>query len=471
MSWVSKELASVSLGDERLALRLMRVVEALAARPACSLPQAFDSEAEVRAAYRLFENDRVEWRRILAPHSERTAQRAQAEEVVLVAQDTTEINLSSHRATTGLGYLGSSKCRGVLAHSGLALTTAGTPLGVVDLRLWTRATASLGKGKKRRQKDTADKESQRWIEGLHASERAFPTHRRVVLMGDRESDIYDLFAEPRQANHELLVRVCRENRCVEHPQRYLKPALQTAPVQGHLQVDVPKKRGQSPRRARLSVRWMTLALRPSQYGPKKPRQSVTLTFILLEEIDPPAGEKAVRWVLATTMTVSTLEDALQLVSWYTRRWQIERYHFTLKSGCQVEKRQFEAVDNVERALAVFAIVAWRVLWITHEAREHPDVPCTIVLGTTEWQALYRYVHRQVPLPTQPPTLQQAVRMLGRLGGHLGRKGDGEPGVKTIWRGLRRLADITAGYLLAQTNSKPTSQTHPLPRDSIATCGE
>jgi len=179
------------------------------------------------------------------------------------------------------------------------------------------------------------------------------------------------------------------------------------------------------------------------------RPSIRMNFILVEEINPPQGEKPVRWLLATTLPIETLEDALRCVQWYAYRWTIERFHFVLKSGCKIEERQLESVEAMERAIPIFSIVAWRLLWLTLQARETPDAPCTMILKEFEWQALCATVPAGAQrLPATPPTLREAVRMIARLGGFLGRKCDREPGPQTLWRGLRRLHDIAQGWLAA-----------------------
>jgi len=156
-----------------------------------------------------------------------------------------------------------------------------------------------------------------------------------------------------------------------------------------------------------------------------------------------------RWLLWTTLPVTTWDEALAVVQAYERRWLIERYHFVLKSGCGIEQLQLETAERLERALAVCCIVAWRLLWLTYQARETPDVPCTEVFARHEWQALVCTMHGTPVPPAQPPSLREAVRMVAQLGGFLARKGDGEPGVKTIWRGLIRLNDIAATWVLAR----------------------
>jgi hypothetical protein len=159
-----------------------------------------------------------------------------------------------------------------------------------------------------------------------------------------------------------------------------------------------------------------------------------------------AGEaEPIEWLLLTTLPVSSAEQAAEKVRWYTQRWLIEVFHRTLKTGCGIENRQAKSERTLEAALAVDAVVAWRVMWLTKLGRETPDVPCSIFFEEEEWQALHCVVHQTKTPPEEPPRLRDAVRMVAGLGGFLGRKGDGEPGAQTIWRGLERLTDFTIAF--------------------------
>ena len=140
---------------------------------------------------------------------------------------------------------------------------------------------------------------------------------------------------------------------------------------------------------------------------------------------------------------------MQCVHWYTMRWFIERYHYVLKSGCQVEELQLEEAMRLQRATAVYCIVAWRILFLTYLSRVHPDEFCTRVLERFEWEALYCFTTKNHHLPENPLTISDVTRRIAILGGFLGRKGDGEPGAKVLWRGLRRLNDISHAYVLCK----------------------
>jgi hypothetical protein len=189
---------------------------------------------------------------------------------------------------------------------------------------------------------------------------------------------------------------------------------------------------------------------------------VKITVIWAHEHHPPEGCTSISWLLLTTLSVTTLEDALCCVRWYSYRWLIERFHFVLKSGCHIEQLQLESAARIMRALATYTIVAWRLLWLTYEARVNPQQSCEIALEGYEWQALFCHTHQCTQPPSTPPSLHQAIRWIAQLGGFLGRKGDGEPGVKTIWRGLRRLHDIASTWKLMY--SQPSSG------EGLATCG-
>lgn len=447
--WAADELADADLGDDRRVLRLMRVVESLVEHAEQSVPQALADGAETRAAYRLWSNRQVAAATILAPHQRRTAERAAAHAVVLAVQDTTEINLSHHPATTGLGYLARGDCRGVLVHTCLALTADGTPLGVVDQRVWTRPPEELGKRATRKRRTTAEKESRRWLDGLRAAEQGL-SGDLVVVIGDRESDCYDLFAAPRVERVQLLVRVAREERLVNHPRRSLRAAIEAEPACGELELTLPRRGREAERTARFDVRRLSVGWPPPRSSRLR-AEPVPVQLVLLSERATPAIQKPIRWLLATTLPVDDAAAAVRVAGYYARRWQIERFHYTLKSGCSVERLRLTTVENVRRALACFSIVAWRLLWLTTAARTTPDLPCTAVLDEAERRALEAVAKLKYKRPKSaaPPSLAEAVRLIARLGGHLNRKSDGPPGVKTVWRGLSRLADVTVGWLAAQ----------------------
>lgn len=446
--WTDQELAAVDLGDRRLNERAVQVVQALAERPETSIPQAFSGWAEVKAVYRFLSNPRVSAESLRDAHHESTVGRVREEEMVLVVQDTTTLDFTTHRSVDGLGPL-DHPCRvGMKVHSALAVSARGVPMGMLHQKVWVRE-GPVGKKHTRRERATRNKESYRWIEGLDEAQGKLPTNVRAVVVTDREGDIYDLLAWPRRPGVDLLVRAAH-NRRVEHPERYLWEAVRSTVPVGTMNVEVPRGAHRDPRRATLTLRVSKVAVHPPRYRKHEPGLvEVDVSGVLAEEENPPPGQEAISWLVVTTLPVTGEEEAQRCVEYYARRWLVERYHYVLKSGCRVEELQLGTADRLERALALYSIVAWRLLWLTYEARVHPIDPCTKVLTSEEWQALYTVVHPKRRLPRRPPSLKDAMSWIGKLGGFLGRAGDRGPGVKTLWRGFFRLHDFTAALKALQ----------------------
>jgi hypothetical protein len=425
----------------------VKVVATLASHAASSVPEACDSWAETKGVYRLWDSSSVTPQAIRQAHQKSAVERLEGLGEVLVIQDTTSLDVTHRPATKGVGPLDRPSRQGVKVHSALAVSTQGVPLGIIHQQDWVRDPDTVGKKHKRRQLETKDKESQRWLNALESTQEIIPQDTTVVTVADREADIYDLWITPRTAGSELLIRVSH-NRRVKHQALYLWDAVLQNPVQGELSIQLNRRDNRPAREAVLTVRYATLAIRgPAHRESKEHLEPVQAQVILAQEENPPTGVTPVRWLLLTTLPVRDYQDAIQFLRWYSYRWLVERYHYVLKSGCNMEKLQLQDVGRILRALATYCIVAWRLLWLTYQARQNPDSSCDSVLQVHEWQSLYCTVNKTPVPPEKPPTLRQAVRWIAQLGGFLGRRHDGEPGVKTIWRGLRRLHDISETWKL------------------------
>jgi len=368
--------------------------------------------------------------------------------VVLAVQDTTELDYSHHPATKGLGTLHRKKQQGMLMHTSLVVTPERIPLGIIHEQIWSRPVAEFGKKQKRKKVPIEEKESQKWLTGLEAAsqmQKQLP-ETKVVSVCDREADIYELFALSVSLSQGVLVRASW-NRKVEHPENHLWSFVESQPVAGTLSITVPRKDKQPVRQAELSVRYVKVTLHPPNRPKPKELDPISLWAVLVCEEDPPEGVKGISWLLLTSVPVDSLQEACERVQWYTCRWLIEIFYKILKSGCRVEERQFATVANINRYLALDMVVAWRVLYLTMVGRETPDMPCTAIFDPYEWQSLYCFIHKCKTPPDKPPTLQQVTRWIGKLGGFLGRKGDGHPGVVVLWRGLQRLSDIANTWLI------------------------
>lgn len=440
--WAQHEFGQADLGDLRRTERLMQIATVRAERPSASLPEGIDDPAALKGLYRFMENDRIEREAVLTCHYRATAERCAREAVVLAVQDTTEVDYTHHPATAGLGVLGDRRHRGFLLHSTLAITPAQVPLGLLDQQVIYRSLAEYGKRHQRKQRPIAEKESRKWLDSLErtrAVNEAYPD-LQLVSVGDREADVYDLFWRAEQWHHPVLVRGCW-NRGVVHEERYLWDFIEHQPVAGHYGVTVPRQGGRREREATVTVRYGRVPLKPPVYRAREHLPTLPVDVVLAREEDPPAGVEPLQWLLITTVAVAGLEQALERIQWYTCRWGIEVYHKVLKSGCRIEDRQFEDARTLERYLAIDAVVAWRVMGLTRQSRETPELPCDVYLDLEQWQALACYKLRSRTPPKRPPTLAQATQWIAELGGYQGRRSGGPPGVTVVWRGLQRLDDL------------------------------
>lgn len=336
-------------------------------------------------------------------------------------------------------------------HSVLAISSDGIPLGLVHQQVWSRDPEKKREKEEHKKLPIEEKESYRWLQSLEATSKAMDAETHIITVADREADIFELFALPRVSHMDLLIRAVQDRLVhVEGTEvRKLWESVEALPIKNQLMTTHLEHRlGKPARDVRLAVRWRTVELLvPAKKRKKYEHTSVTFTALLVTEVDPPTGETPLEWLLLTTFSVETFQQAAQCVLWYRFRWLIERYHFVLKSGCHLEKLQLETAERLERALALYCVVAWRLLHLTYLARVSPDASCEMVFQTHEWQALHAFTYKTNVLPTIPPSLQDATCLVAKLGGFLARNSDGEPGVQTIWRGLRRLDDLSSMWLL------------------------
>jgi hypothetical protein len=446
VDWAEEEFGNAQLGHERLRKRLLKIARDFYARPQAQIPQACQSRAATKAAYRFFQHPETTMDALLGPHIEATQQRIGKEKIVLVVQDTTSLNYSTHPATNDLGPIGSSPdgIVGLIVHDTMAFSLEGTPLGLVDVQCWARNGDEFGKKHQRKQRPIEQKESYKWLQSYRktAEIQQHCPNTTLVSVGDREADIYELFhlALENPSGPKLLVRA-EQDRLLADGQGHLWSMVEQQPRAGIQQLQVPRRSTRPAREAQLEIRFSQVTLNPpkgkASYGP------LTLWVVLAQEIDAPPSSEPLRWMLLTTWRVDNFDQAIEKLHWYTKRWCIEIFHRTLKSGCKIEERQLGSAIRIEACLAIDMVVAWRVYHLTKLGREVPDIPCTVFFEEAEWISLTAFITKNPIPPTQPPSLREAIRMVASLGGFLGRKGDGEPGTKSLWLGLQRLDDITA----------------------------
>lgn len=428
----------------------------MAARPQDSFLQATESWGEAKGAYRLIGNDAVTLEALQAAGRNAAVEACRGRAVVLAVSDTTALNFTTHRATAGLGPIGEQRYRGLLMHSTLALTSDGVPLGVLRQEMWARKDEEYGSRHARKQREFEDKESYRWLasfqEGSAALDALSENERPDVLhVFDREGDIHEVLENAAASSDGYIIRSSRNRRVKGEDQEaaFLREAVAQAPILGTELIDVPRKQGERKRKATVRYQACELTVDPPSQ-PKRNRQPFDLNVVWVTEVDPPAGIDPLDWLLLTSEPIDNLRDVRQIVEFYRLRWRIEEYHLILKSGCRMESVQFESAERIYKVLSLYGGVALRILQLNYRARTEPDLPCTTVLSDVEWRALQTHIKGKPPEEDQPPpTLRQAVLWVGRLGGHAGRKGDGMPGVRSLWRGWRDLALLAVIYAACQ----------------------
>lgn len=460
---ISEELAAINLGDKRLNDRSVKLLSALAENPQASIPAVCGGWAETQAAYRFFDQSRVDEEAVLAPHREATLRRMQQHPVVLLVQDTTELDYTRRRKVIhGAGPLNYENRVGFFQHVQLALTPEKVCLGAVDLTIWGRSFEQCGRHGRRVRKPIEAKESLRFLEGQRQAEtlaRRVPD-ATVISIADSEGDIYECFCEewicpddgPRQC--QWIIRACEDRRLPQKaPERgpwcYYKlwETVTAAPVIATRTVDLPRTRKRQARQASLQVQACSVTLRPP-YRPKQEQLSeVLVNAVLVREIEPPQnGDEPIEWMLLTTLPIETPAQVLRIVDYYVVRWQVEVFFRVLKTGCRVEQLQLEHEDRLKPALALYTIVSWRILHVTMQARQQPQQPCDELFDEAEWKAALYVAHGHPPDETPPP-LSEFVALVARLGGHLGRTRDGPPGPQVLWIGMQKVIHYAEAWHL------------------------
>ena len=460
--WWESELAGCVFADARLGQRLHKLIERMGGAIGASLPLACQDWANTKAAYRFFSNDRVSEEQILAGHFQSTRERfAAAEGTILVLQDTTEFTYQRERPEAiGITYsVNSGKDKagrfrmhtvcGLLMHASLAVTTDGLPLGLAAVKFWSRqkfkGTAALKRKVNPTRVPIEHKESVRWLANMRQSTGLFGDPARCVHVGDRESDIYELFCTARELGTHFLVRGCVDRLAGDGGHTIAKE-MNEAQVGGLHAVEVRDGKGRT-ETALVELKCRRVHVLPP-IGKQKRYPALALTVIHAKERATPADRPAIEWKLITDLPVATHEAAVEKLRWYAQRWKIEVFHKILKSGCRAEEARLRTAERLVRLIAVFCILGWRVFWMTMMRRVAPDAAAKLVLTGVEIALLDRLVPDKGHEPPGAGTLSSYLTKLARLGGYLARAKDPPPGSTVMWRGLSRLTDIKLGVMLA-----------------------
>jgi hypothetical protein len=445
--WAANEFGGADLGDIRRSQRLVAIAAGAASRVGAAMSSVCGKSGS-QATSRLLGREETSLSKVIEPHIRRTSERCASESRIIAVQDTTSLDFTSHSSTSGLGPITTAQhSRGLLNHTVLAVGAGKVPLGLLGMQLWSRDESNRGCSKDRRRRQVSDKESNKWLVGLEQAQCATSADMRMLVVGDRESDVYALFVAPRRNGVDLLVRMAQDRALDDDEYRCVREALNDAAVVGTYRVEVPRQSSRPKRIAVLDLRITRVSIkRPATCGSEMP-SSVEVSLIWAKERDALDGVVALDWVLLTTESVEDLESAVEMVKSYSTRWLIEEFHRVLKDGCRAERMQFDSVERITPALGILAVVAWRVLRLTKQSRSAPDADVSEVANAEEVSILNRWLQSQgehKPIST----VKAFTIAVARLGGFLGRKSDGMPGIKTIWQGLRSLEFLLLGHKLA-----------------------
>jgi Transposase DNA-binding len=460
-TWADREVAGCEFRDERLAKRFRKLLGRIGTAMGQSIPLVCQDWANTKAAYRFFSNDRVSEEEILTGHFQSTRDRIAANGgPLLVLHDTTEFTFQrekahaigvTYRINSGrdkAGRLRSHTVCGILMHSSLTVTMEGIPLGLAAVKFWTRkkfkGTAALEKKINPTRVPIEKKESIRWLENMKQATEQLAEPGRCVHIGDRESDIFELFCTAQELGTHFLVRTCVD-RLAGDGDHTIAHEMDEVEVKGLHRIEVRDNNG-DPADAVLEIRYRRIRVLPP-IGKQKRYPTLTLTVIHAKERDTPRSRKKIEWKLITDLPVGSRQEAIEKLEWYAMRWKIEVFHKILKSGCKAEESKLRTAERLVNLISVFCILSWRVFWMTMINRSAPEAPPSIALTRTEIELLDRLVIDRGKMLPRRKTIGTYLTKIARLGGYLARATDPPPGNMVMWRGLSRLTDIELGAVI------------------------
>lgn len=441
--------------DLRINRRANLMTDKMAKGAGKTLPQIFCKEADLKGAYRFFNNSLVTPEKILQPHKSETVKRCKSQALVAVLQDSSDLDYDYMESLEGFQSLHVNVDKGFRIHPSLIITEEGIPLGILATSNYTREEKGLSK-KHRNSLPIEEKESYRWLQGYREAcqlSEQLPGVK-IVSIADREGDIYECLAESQtidiQNKADILVRASHNRSLAEFTDSTndkLEKKLIRCEVSYEGKVLLNRYR-KDERTANIAIRACTVILQAPNTCKKKSLPSIEMNAVLVSEIDPPEGVRPLSWVLLTTLPINCVEEVQQVVSLYSKRWCIEIYFKVLKSGCKIDEPRLQTSSRIENLIALAMIVAWKVMLTTYLPREYPNEPCTSLFTEIEWKLAFRGAQSKIlPFPERIPSLKEIVTLIAMLGGYQKRKDP--PGIQTVWRGIARLMDMTYGYELTQ----------------------
>ena len=441
--WAQLNFGTCELGDKRRTNRLVKVAEEFAGNPSASLPSQIERWSDLKAAYRLFDRHEVSFEAIAKPHWELTRQRATGR--VVIIGDTTELDFGRFRDIEGVGPTGNGTGQGFLLHNALMVDAESEEiLGVAGQTIHYRKKKRLGKRPNAsKRKNKKNRESEVW--GTVIDQIGRPADDvSYVHVFDRGADNFEVYCHLLQQRSDWVIRASQMCRRVlvdsSDEQMQLKKYLPQLEKMGEYTLSLRARPKQAAREATIEVRLGSIKIpRPQHVSPwvrNLNQLPIAVNVIEVVEVNAPKGIKPIRWILFTSLPVRTFAEAWLVISYYELRWLVEEYHKALKTGCSTESRQLKTAGRLEALVGLTSVVAIRLLQLKSLARTKPDVPAQRVVPDV-WLKTLKLARKNLNR-VHDLTVGQFYREVAKLGGFLGRKGDGEPGWITIWRGWEKL---------------------------------
>lgn len=435
--WVKENFNNVNLQDKRLNKRLAKIAKQMAQSPEASIPQQMDNWHDTKACYNFLRNPRVSHKKIQKAHRERVIANANKKKTILFIQDTSELDYSNLESTENLGFIGNHNNKGLSFHSCLAVEAEETNpniLGLANQQIWRRQDPSLNKKETKTERTKRNRESEVWLNNLKAIGPA-PEGCRRISIGDRANDIFEFFEGTKRLGWETVVRV-NQNRSikVDGEQSYTIDHVRSLESQGSTTITIRRQKDTNKVKVDLNVAWHEIDILPPKRLNKK-ANSITISVIRCW------NEEGLEWILYSSMAINTLEEAIEKIRWYAKRWIIEEYHKCLKTGCRIESSQLESSKGLENLLAILGIIAILMLQLRNMARENIELPAREFVGMPAIQIISKRYDQPIEM-----SVREFLRSVARLGGFLARKSDGEPGWQTLWEGWLRLLDMVFGFM-------------------------
>ncbi len=454
----SSKIANQSFGslnhyDNRINKRVIKVVKSLCKSPDTTFSQAFNTKAERKGAYRLLSNDTLKPEKMIdsiVKGSFKELNKLKPEQVILV-QDTSVI---STKDFDDVGLVGPEGTSGFFFHSTICLSSEGIPLNLVGMKIFTREKIKQSSKYSWRYTPFEKKESYRWVEAINNIVPKLPDKTRPIFVTDRESDIHEYFQSLINSNASFVVRHSHNRRVITDSDEplYVREKLYKSKVQGTTSIEIPKGHRREARVAKLNIQWEDVTFRIRSGGEKIHRERKPLSLTALRVFEENAEVKTpIEWILYTNLPVNSLKDALEILRIYNCRWRIEEFHLTLKSGMKVERNRFGAGSRIQKLLVLSTPIALRLLRLTYKSRHFPDENANKILSKVELEVVKGLIKQQRGRRPRKVTVKEAIESIGFLGGWMGRKNDGPPGVRSLWRGWNRFQErVTAVELLGFT---------------------